>query len=206
MEAALKSGCRHFDTNNLNKNERIVGKVIERWISRGLLKREELFITATLPMAGVHPERVEIFMDKSLKNLGLDYVDLYLIQFPVTVKYNEIIDLPVNEMGEIQTETTDLIEVWQKMEDMSDYSRARAIGVSNFNKDQILRILEKARIKPAVLQIEIHPYFQNQHLVDFCGQKGITVVAYSPFGSPRTNPFNKEEGSLLLEHPEYPFK
>ncbi|XP_044744502.1 1,5-anhydro-D-fructose reductase-like [Coccinella septempunctata] len=194
MNAAFESGYRHFDTAFLYKNENIVGKVIEEWIRKGLVKREELFITTKLPLAGVHPDRVEMFLNKSLHNLGLEYVDLYLVHFPVCVKYHETIDFPLNEAGELQAEPTDHIAVWKKMEEMVELGKTRSIGISNFNKNQIARILEKATIKPANLQIEAHLYLQNTELIEFCKKHGISVVAYSPLGSPAINIFHEKQG------------
>ncbi|KAL3289110.1 hypothetical protein HHI36_003551 [Cryptolaemus montrouzieri] len=199
MEAAFKNGYRHFDTAYSYKNENIVGKVIERWISRGIVKREDLFITTKLPMAGVHPIRVEMFLNKSLRNLGLDYVDLYLIDFPVCTKYDDTKDFPTNEDGDILTEDTDHVAVWKKMEEQVHFGKARAIGLSNFSKEQISRILENAEIKPATSQIESHLYFQNNELVHFCKEKGISVVAYSPLGSPGTSQKQKQMAELMSD-------
>ncbi|KAK9875057.1 hypothetical protein WA026_005857 [Henosepilachna vigintioctopunctata] len=194
MEAAFEAGYRHFDTAFAYKNEDIVGKVIAGWIEKGLVERKDLFITTKLPMIGVHPDRVELFLNKSLKSLRLEYVDLYLIHFPVCFKYEEGKDIVVDEKGVVQTEPTDHIAVWRKMEEMVNSGKVKHIGISNFNRHQIARILDNAKIKPANLQVEIHPYFQNNELVDFCKEKGISVVAYSPLGSPGTNIFLKQSG------------
>lgn len=106
---------RHIDTAFVYENERAIGKVLKEWLSSSKLKREELFITTKLPMVGVHPERVELFIKKSLENLQLDYVDLYLIHFPVGCKYQEGTVRPVvNEKGEIETEgKTDHPAIWR---------------------------------------------------------------------------------------------
>ncbi|XP_044748314.1 aldo-keto reductase family 1 member A1-like [Coccinella septempunctata] len=202
MNVAFESGYRHFDTAFLYHNEKLVGEVIQDWIKKGLVKREELFITTKLPVAGVHPDRVQMFLNKSLQNLGLEYVDLYLVHFPVCVKYNENQDFPVNSAGQIETEPTDHIAVWKKMEEMVKLGKTRSIGVSNFNKKQISRILENATIKPANLQIEAHLYFQNTELIEFCKNHGISVVAYSPLGSPAVNIGFKKRGLPTKDVPK----
>lgn len=187
LEEALKVGYRHLDTAFVYQNEVMIGKVLERWFLKGAIKREDLFVTTKLPMQGVHPARVEQFLDKSLKNLHLDYVDLYLVHFPVCVKYTENGTYPFNEQGELETETTDLVAVWKKMEELLDTGKVRSIGVSNFNISQLERLIKNCKIKPANLQIENHVYLQSNDLIDFCHKNGISVVAYSPLGSPSYN-------------------
>ncbi|KAK9875058.1 hypothetical protein WA026_005858 [Henosepilachna vigintioctopunctata] len=201
LEEALKCGYRHIDTAYLYQNEDIVGKVVNRWISNGLVKREDLFITTKLPLTGVHPDRVEFFLNKSLKNLGLKYVDLYLVHYPICLKFDEVNNFPSDESGRLFTEPTDHVAVWKKMEEQVDSGKARSIGLSNFNQSQITKILNIARIKPANLQIEIHVYFQNHEIVDFCKKNGISVVAFSPLGCPAFNEFNKRVGLPTSETP-----
>ncbi|KAK9875053.1 hypothetical protein WA026_005855 [Henosepilachna vigintioctopunctata] len=184
LQVAFESGYRHFDTAYTYKNEKVLGKAIAGWIERKLVERKDLFITTKLPMYGAHPERVEKFFNSSLNNLGLDYVDLYLIHFPVPVKCMEKEDTYLEEKGVFLTEETNYIEVWKILEKMVDAGKIKNIGLSNFNINQITKVLKEARIKPANLQIEVHPYFQNNELIEFCKKNGISVVAYAPLGSP----------------------
>jgi alcohol dehydrogenase (NADP+) len=204
INAALEAGYRHIDTAYRYENEKIIGKVLKEWFASGKLKREDVFITTKLPLHAVHPDRVEPFMKKSLKNLGLDYVDLYLIHFPIGFKYDEGTEkLKINEKGEIETEgKTDHAAIWKKMEEQVDAGRAKTIGLSNYTIAQIQTVLKSARIKPANLQVEIHVYFQQHPLVDFCHKNGITVVAYSPLGSPGYNKFLKNMGQEPKELPD----
>nr|CAI5830157.1 unnamed protein product [Callosobruchus analis] len=135
-----------------------------------------------------------MMMKKSLDNLRLNYVDLYLVHFPIGTNYVEgYVSTPASQL---RLENTDHVELWkmilfplQKMEEQVDAGRTKAIGLSNFNQRQIERILKSARIKPACLQIEIHVAMQQKELVDFCHKHGIVVVAYSPLGSPGYNNF-----------------
>jgi alcohol dehydrogenase (NADP+) len=115
LDTALELGYRHIDTAWVYENESAIGQVLKKWLSSGKLAREDLFVTTKLPMVGVHPDRVETFMKKSLENLQLDYVDLYLIHFPVGCKYEEGAVRPlINENGEVETEPkTDHAALWQ---------------------------------------------------------------------------------------------
>ncbi|CAG9856883.1 unnamed protein product [Phyllotreta striolata] len=184
LNEALETGYRHFDTAAIYMNEHIVGKVLNEWISSGKLKRDELFITTKLSLFDEQPGLVENAIKTSLKKLQLDYIDLWLIHFPVAVQITvekEAITLP-----------TDLEGVWKEMEQQVALGRTRTIGLSNFNISQIKRIQNVAKIKPANLQIETHLYFQQNKLRSFARKNNITVVAYSPLASPAMPQFYKE--------------
>ncbi|XP_019872560.1 aldo-keto reductase family 1 member B1 [Aethina tumida] len=196
LNAALKAGYRHFDTAFVYDNEVLIGKILKKWFDSGKIKREELFITTKLPVFGVRASSVEEYMKKSLENLGLEYVDLYLIHFPVCMKLNSV------GQKNVETEITDHIAVWKKMEEQVDAGRTRSIGLSNFTRQQVEKILKSnPKHKPANLQNEIHVYMQQQDLVNYCHQNGITVTAYSPLGSPG---FNKFLASVGFEPKEIP--
>nr|CAI5830163.1 unnamed protein product [Callosobruchus analis] len=199
LNAALECGYRHIDTAYVYENEQIIGRVIEQWISAGKVKRDDLYITTKLGLCGIYPDRVEMMMKKSLDNLRLNYVDLYLVHFPIGTNYVEgYVSTPASQL---RLENTDHVELWKKMEEQVDAGRTKAIGLSNFNQRQIERILKSARIKPACLQIEIHVAMQQKELVDFCHKHGIVVVAYSPLGSPGYNNFLKTVGQEGKELP-----
>ncbi|XP_044267755.1 aldo-keto reductase family 1 member B1-like isoform X2 [Tribolium madens] len=195
VNTALDFEYRHIDTAWVYENEGAIGKVLKKRFASGL-KRKDVFITTKLPMTGVHPERVSMFMEKSLANLQLDYVDLYLIHFPVGCKYYEGETRPkFNDKGEIETEgRTDHGALWKKMEELVDSGKAKNIGLSNYNISQIETILQNAKIKPAVLQVELHVYLQQRELVEFCQKNKIVVVAYSPLGNPGMNKFLQKLG------------
>ncbi|CAH1118940.1 unnamed protein product [Phaedon cochleariae] len=199
LNAALEAGYRHIDTAFAYSNEAIIGRVLNQWLSSGKVKREELFITTKLPISGVHEDRVEMFMKKSLENLKLDYVDLYLIHFPIGTNYVEGYVWPPPD--QMKLEPSNHVEIWKKMEQQVDAGRARAIGLSNFNQKQIEKVIKSSTIKPACLQIELHVLLQQQELVRFCQQNGIVVVAFSPLGSPGYNKFLKSTGKGEKELP-----
>lgn len=111
LNVALEAGYRHIDTAFIYKNEAVIGRVLKTWLSSGRLKREDLFVTTKLPMQGMHQDRVEMFMKKSLDNLQLDYVDLYLVHCPIGTKYFE--DDAQVTINTLQTVETDHIAVWK---------------------------------------------------------------------------------------------
>jgi len=185
LDEALKSGYRHIDTAYMYENEHIIGNVLKRWFESGKIKREELFIVTKLPPIGMYPNKVEYFIKKSLKALQLDYVDLYLIHNPIGLQYVNDQDLWPRKDNVILINPTSSIEaVWKEMEHQVDNGRTRSIGISNFNRKQIERIMKVARIQPANHQIELHAYFQRPELLETCRKNNITVVAYAPIGSP----------------------
>ncbi|XP_023287956.1 alcohol dehydrogenase [NADP(+)] [Orussus abietinus] len=184
LDDALGAGYRHIDTAPVYHNEPIIGKVLKKWIDSGKVKREELFIVTKVPPTGNRPGGIEKWIKKSLKDLQLDYLDLYLIHTPFT--FEEVGDdlHPMNEKGEIRIDpSTDHLKVWAEMEKQVVAGRTKAIGLSNFNSKQIDRIQSVATLPISNLQIELHVYFQQKELVEFCKSKGITVTAYSPLGS-----------------------
>nr|XP_023018785.1 aldose reductase-related protein 1-like [Leptinotarsa decemlineata] len=199
LNAALEAGYRHIDTAFVYENEVVIGRVLKQWISSGKVKREELFITTKLPICGVHEDRVELFIKKSLENLQLDYIDLYLIHFPIGTNYVE--GHSVTPPDQVKLEKSDHLAIWKKMEEQVEAGRAKNIGVSNFNENQIKKIIDSAKIKPACLQVELHLSLQQKELVDFCHRNGLVVVAYSPLGSPGFNTFLESLGQEAIPLP-----
>ena len=179
--AAIRIGYRHIDCAYIYGNESEIGLALRDAMKAGLVKREELFITSKLWNSDHAPERVEVAIRKSLKYLQLDYLDLYLIHWPVAFKTGheqakDAIDLA--SLVDIPISTT-----WKAMEDVQIKGLTRHIGVSNFNIPKLKVLIENAVIKPEVNQVELHPYFQQNELVAFCQTNDILVTAYSPLGS-----------------------
>ncbi|XP_019881558.1 1,5-anhydro-D-fructose reductase [Aethina tumida] len=207
VEEALEAGYRHFDTATLYENEHVIGKVLKKWISEGKVKRSDLFIVTKLPINGMRPDLVEVFLNKSLHDLQLDYIDLYLIHSPIGIKYKEGETATLNTNVTVDIDpTTDHIAIWKKMEEQVDKGKARTIGLSNFNISQITRIINNSKIKPSNLQVECNAYFQQDELVDFCKNNNIVVTAYSPIGAPGFKKFADAVGLKvktvnLLEDP-----
>jgi len=202
VEVALDAGYKHIDGAWVYFNEGEVGDAIQKKINDGTIKREDLFVTTKLWCNFHQPCDVEMAFMKSLKALKLDYIDLYLMHFPVGFKWNrdEEIDgvfMPLID-GELQFDTVDYIETWKAMEELQKKGLVRSIGVSNFNRHQCKRIVETCEIPPAVNQIEIHPYLPNNEDINWCQENGIVVTSYSPFGSP-DRPWAKDEKQILSD-------
>ena len=184
-------GIRAFDCACDYGNEEEVGKGIQRAIHEGVCTRQELTITSKLWNTYHAKDHVENAIRKSLFDLQLDYLDLYLIHFPICLKYvpmdvrypPEWIYDPTSFPPKIEVCPVPIRETWEAMESLVDLGLTRHIGLSNFNVQSISDILSYSRISPAVLQIELHPYLQQQPLVEFCHSKGIQVTAYSPLGA-----------------------
>ncbi|KRT86389.1 hypothetical protein AMK59_902 [Oryctes borbonicus] len=181
LETALEVGYRHIDTAARYMNEEIIGRVLKRWFDSGKLKREDIFITTKLSPMAMDPQKVEDCIKESLQKLQLDYVDLYLIHFPLSII--------VSGSDSYGDPNFDFLDVWQKMEEQVDAGRTKTIGVSNFSVKKVDRLLKNCRIKPANNQVEMHLYLQQKELVDFCMKNGVTVVAYAPLASRGYNKF-----------------
>src|SRR5271154_5259038 len=179
---ALRVGFRHFDCAERYRNERDVGESLQAEFATGAIAREDLFITTKLWNTNHRPERVEPAFDASRERLGISYVDLYLIHTPFAFQPGDNMD-PRDQSGHIIYDPgVNLLETWRAMENLADSGKCRAIGLSDVALENLVPLFEAARIKPAVVQVESHPYLPQTELLEFCKAKGIVLLAFAPLG------------------------
>jgi aldehyde reductase len=200
VKDAIDIGYRHIDCAFAYGNEKEVGAAIKAKIADGTVKRENLWITSKLWNTYHRPDLVEKNVRMTLDDLGLDYLDLYLIHWP-TAYQEDGEKFPKDSEGNILFSDVDYLDTWKALEGLVKKGLAKSIGLSNFNKAQITRVLEEGSIKPAMLQIECHPYLNQTKLIDFAKSKGIAVTAYSPLGSP-DRPWAKPGDPQLMDDPK----
>lgn len=181
-KSALEAGFRHFDSAERYRNERDVGEALQAGIKAEGIARENLFITAKLWNTNHRPERVEPAFEASRNKLGLGYLDLYLVHTPFAFKPGDDQD-PRDEHGNVLYDPgVTLAETWKAMESLIDLGKCRAIGLSDVSLEELRPIYNSARIKPAVVQVEAHPYLPQTELLEFCKQNGIVLLAFAPLG------------------------
>src|SRR3984957_12857182 len=179
---ALAAGFRHFDCAERYRNELEVGAALQAGLAAGKLAREDIFVTTKLWNSNHRPERVEPAFAASLDRLGIEYLDLYLIPTPYAFQSGDEQD-PRDEIGNvIYDKGVTLLDTWRAMENLVDHGKCRAIGLSDVGLNELLPIYESARIKPAVVQVESHPYLPETELLEFCKAKGIVLLAFAPLG------------------------
>ena len=179
---ALAAGFRHFDCAERYGNEREVGNALREGLATAGIGREDIFVTTKIWNTNHRPERVEPAFEASLERLGLTYLDLYLIHTPYAFQPGDNQD-PRDQNGNVLYDRgVTLLETWRAMESLVDHGKCRAIGLSDITLDELRPIYESARIKPAVVQVEAHPYLPEAELLEFCKQKGIVFLAFAPLG------------------------
>lgn len=182
-------------------NEVECGQGVARAIAEGIVKREELFIVSKLWNTFHDGERVEPIVRKQLADWGIDYFDLYLIHFPVALEYvDPSVRYPPGwhyQGDEIRPSKATIQETWTAMESLVEKGLAKSIGVSNFQAQLLYDLLRYAKIRPATLQIEHHPFLVQQELLNLAKQEGIAVTAYSSFGPASFLEFNMQHAVQL---------
>ncbi|CAG7830994.1 unnamed protein product [Allacma fusca] len=203
VEKAVEIGYRHFDTAYSYMNEVAIGNGLKRCLDRNQVTRQELWVITKLPGIAMHRDRVEEFLRRSLKNLQMDYVDTYLVHWPIGYHYtgDPSVIFPSKDGTLDVDKSTDLIEIWKAMEGLCDLGLTRTIGLSNFNSQQIDRILGVCRIPPSILQVELNVSFQQPELVKYCHERQIIPCAYAPLGSlGRIEKYKKRGVTLQLDN------
>jgi alcohol dehydrogenase (NADP+) len=178
---ALELGYRHLDCAAIYGNEREIGKALAKAFASGLLRREELWVTSKLWNDAHAPADVRPALAKTLSDLGLEQLDLYLMHWPVALRPGDGPDHPEQL---ISLEQQPLTATWAAMEALVDEGLCRHIGVSNFKRSSLELLLGHSRLAPAMNQIERHPYLQQQDLLHFCQGQQILITGYRPLGSP----------------------
>ncbi|CAH1175845.1 unnamed protein product [Phaedon cochleariae] len=202
VKDAIDAGYRHIDCAHYYQNEAEVGAAIKEKIQSGVVKRADLFVTSKLWSTFLKPDLVEPNLRLILSHLGLDYLDLFLIHWPCALKEGGAL-LPKRPDHDVLSEfsNVDYIDTWKELERLQKLGLTRSIGVSNFNKRQIERIIDNGTIVPATNQVECHPYLNQKKLIAFCKSKGIVITAYSPLGSP-DRPWAQPGDPILTEEPK----
>jgi alcohol dehydrogenase (NADP+) len=184
--ALLDCGYKHIDCASIYGNEKEIGQVFKNVFTGNKIKRDRIFITSKLWNDAHARQDVAVACKNTLSDLELDYLDLYLMHWGVASPSN-LGKEPLDDKGVLITAKIPVRETWEAMEELQKSGLVRAIGVANFTAPMLIDLLSYAQIKPAVNQIELHPYNQQTKLVNYCHYNDIVVTAYSPLGSPANN-------------------
>jgi D-xylose reductase len=210
VRQAIAAGYRHLDCACDYGNEAEVGEGIRAALADGLCRRDGLWVTSKLWNTYHARDHVRPAVERSLRDLGLDYLDLYLIHFPIAQAFVPFGDRyppgwlfdPANPQAGMRFARVPLAETWGAMEDLVTAGLVRHIGVCNYATGLLRDLLGYARVKPAVLQVELHPYLTQEKLVRFAGEYGIAVTAFSPLGAPSYHPIGMADpGESILDEP-----
>lgn len=210
VQSAIEMGYRHLDAACDYGNEVEVGEGIAQAIQRGMCRRDELWITSKLWNTYHAPEHVRPAVERTLRDLKLDYLDLYLIHFPIALQYVPFAErYPPGWIADPDASKPCMVPVripqiatWHAMEELVEAGLVRHLGVSNFGVGLLNELLSQASILPAVLQVEMHPYLSQAKLLRYCQQMGIDVTAFSPLGAGSYVPLGMAQGTdSVLCHP-----
>ena len=205
VHQAIELGYRHLDCAADYGNESLVGKGIASAIEAGLCTRSDLWVTGKLWNTYHDPKHVRSACEKTLNDLGIEQLDLFLIHFPIAlefVAFDKMYPPGWTAGGEaMRPVSVSYFDTWRAMEELVDAGLTKRIGVSNIGTTMLREVLSCARTKPAVLQVEMHPYLCQKNLLRFCQEQDIAVTAFSPFGADSYLPLGMaEENERILSH------
>ncbi|MGI9264043.1 MAG: aldo/keto reductase [Gammaproteobacteria bacterium] len=199
IHEALRIGYRHIDCAPIYQNEHEIGDAFDTAFKNGDVAREDLWVTSKLWNSNHARQDVVPAIEKTLTDLKLDYLDLFLIHWPIAFRHG--VAFPEGPADFVSLDQTPLAETWQGMEDAVEKGLCRAIGVSNFSSRKIGDLLACATIKPIVNQVEAHPFFPQRELLSWCADHDIALTAYSPLGSgDRIPEFKQDDEPEPLKH------
>jgi len=210
VEEAIRVGYRHIDSACDYGNEIEAGQGIRAAIDKGLCRRDDLWVTSKLWNTYHEPQHVRPAVERTLRDLGLDHLDLYLVHFPIALKYvpfetrypPEWVHDPAASEPRMEPIAVPLADTWRAMEDLVSAGLVRRIGLCNAGVALIRDLLAMARIRPAVLQVELHPFLTQEKLLRFCRESAVAVTAFSPLGAPSYVPLGMATAAeSVLEHP-----
>lgn len=178
---ALKLGYTHFDCASVYNNEEAIGQALSDAMHEDGLKREDIFVTSKLWNNSHRKEDVEPALQETLSRLRLEYLDLYLMHWPVAQKKEAVMPLKAEDM--LSLTEVPLSDTWEAMEELYKAGKCKAIGVSNFGEKHLTELMMTAEINPMVNQVECHPYLPQNDLLSYCQKNMMALTAYAPLGS-----------------------
>jgi len=195
VEIAVKNGYRHLDLAPIYQNQKEIGKILKKLFDSGVAKREDLFLTSKLWNDSHRPEEVPKALEATLSDLGVTYLDLYLVHWPAACVHGKgLVPEDKSRPGFVELDTeVSLVDTWKAMIALPK-EKVRAIGVSNFTVEHIKGIIEATGVVPAANEIEAHPLLPQDELVQYCNEQKIRIIAYASFGN------NSVGRPLLIEN------